>query len=73
MSVLLDYPCSSAYSCTPYTITVGSGRYKFECWRAKGTGNVRPGYGAYTSGILKTNKLTTFYVHIGKLMMHRSF
>ena len=64
-SVLLDYPCSSASSCTPYVVTLNRGRYQFECWGAKGSGNGSPGLGAYTTGIIKITKLSSFFINIG--------
>ena len=64
-SVLLDYPCDSPSSCTPYIVTLNVGRYQFECWGARGSGSGTPGLGAYTSGIIKISKLSTFFVNIG--------
>ena len=64
-SILLNYPCSSTYYCTPYLLTLSPGRYQFECWGAKGIGNGSPGLGAYTSGVIKLNDISTFFVYIG--------
>ena len=69
-SLVLGYPCSSNYKCTPYVLDLPKGNYKFECWGSKGNdwnGKSTPGFGGYTSGTVFVPKLTTFYVFIGTI------
>ena len=71
-SIVLNYPCSNTYDCTPYVLEVSKGVYKFESWGSKGMGYCysnsvcsRPGLGGYTSGKLFLDKHTRFYLYIG--------
>ena len=67
-SATFSYPCSNSDICTPYTLNLSSGTYKFECWGAKGVswGNIAAvGLGGYSSGIIHIHSQTTFYVYIG--------
>ncbi len=44
------------------------GKYKFECWGARGGSNYNENknYGAYTSGIIELSKNMAFYVYVGE-------
>ena len=69
-SLGLGYPCGSSelYKCTPYIINLKRGIYLFECWGSKGSigqNNSRPGFGAYTSGIITLREKATFYIYVG--------
>ena len=71
-SITFNYPCTSRSSCTPISLIVRPGVYKFECWGAKGGlwefkgfAPSIPGLGAYTSGEIVIHKTTQFYVYIG--------
>ena len=52
----------------PFTIHFPKGSYKIELWGASGgfnySPNSRPGYGGYTSGIIKLSQMQTFYFYI---------
>ena len=68
-SITLGYhqSCNLA-KCFPYKITLQYGLYQFECWGAKGstaTNGLKPGLGAYTSGVINITEEKTFYVFIG--------
>ena len=74
-SIILNYPCTNSYDCTPYVVLFPSGTYKFELWGAQG-GNGRylnsneiredsGGKGAYASGTIFLEGLHTFYFFIG--------
>ena len=69
------YPCKDFHICTPITVQLQPGKYKFELWGAQG-GNARylnnatinqesGGHGAYVSGILPVTTTSTFYLFIG--------
>ena len=72
-SLILKYPCSSSFNCTPYVLKLSAGVYKFECWGSKGEGweyedkKSNPGLGGYTSGTLYISKPTQFFVYIGTI------
>jgi hypothetical protein len=55
-----------------YSLTLSSGKYKFECWGASGgigssssSFKYHGGYGAYVSGEILLKKRTTFYLFVG--------
>ena len=69
-SISLNYPCSNIHKCTPYFIDLKPAVYQFECQGSIGRiwGDLnKPGKGGYTSGIIKVNKTTEFYVYIGNI------
>ena len=65
----VSYTFKFKESCEHHTISLSKGSYLVELWGASGGSNsmyVRffpGGYGGYTSGILKLNTQTTFYIY----------
>ena len=50
------------------SITLAAGKYKMECWGARGGGGYSSGgNGGYASGKLLLNSSGTFYIHVGQL------
>ncbi|EAX84168.1 hypothetical protein TVAG_599450 [Trichomonas vaginalis G3] len=60
-----EYPCQTSDICTPYTIVLDRGIYKFETWGSSGSGNGIAGLGGYTSGIIHLSNVQTFYLFVG--------
>ncbi len=57
-----------AYTGGQQSITLAAGKYKMECWGAKGGGGYNTGgYGGYASGNLSLNGNVAFYIHVGQL------
>jgi len=51
------------------SIILETGKYKMECWGARGGngyGNSSGGYGAYVAGTITLNQSTTLYVYVGQ-------
>ena len=51
-------------NCNPQNASLLPGKYFFEAWGASGGGD-NGGHGAYTAGIIKLTKETTFEIRIG--------
>ncbi|EAX84166.1 hypothetical protein TVAG_599430, partial [Trichomonas vaginalis G3] len=64
---LFQYPCQNNDACTPYTIVLDRGLYKFESWGSSGLSSGRgvPGLGGYTSGVIFLNDIQKFYLYVG--------
>lgn len=64
---LLKYPCKDS-NCSPYNVTLNHGIYKIELVGASGgyDGTSLGAKGAYTSGILKLDQKTIFFIYIGE-------
>ncbi|MDE5638909.1 MAG: hypothetical protein K2I47_03830, partial [Odoribacter sp.] len=57
-----------AYTGGQQSITLAAGKYKMECWGARGGGGYNTGgYGGYASGKLLLNSSVAFYIHVGQL------
>ena len=58
-----------AYTGGQQSITLAAGKYKMECWGARGGngyGNSRGGYGAYVVGSIGLNQSTILYAYVGQ-------
>ena len=72
---VFNYPCSDTVNCSPYTVYLRKGVYKFECWGASGgfarhnsletLNTLSGGNGSYVSGYIRLIKKTKFYIYIG--------
>ena len=55
-------------ACVPYSITLSSGRYQFDCFggsSAEPSKTALYGYGAHVSGIISLFRPKTFYIYVG--------
>ena len=74
-SILLSFPCTNSSFCTPYTVYLPTGIYRFELWGAQGGysrfGNNKTinlyssGKGAYAAGTLKILAESRLYFYVG--------
>ena len=74
-SAVFNYPCSDSTSCSPFTVFLSRGRYKFELWGAQGGDarivNEEPirqdsgGKGAYVAGIISLIIPRYFHLYVG--------
>ena len=66
-----DYPCESQTDCSPYLISLSPGSYFLEVFGAQGksakigSSTAEGGFGGYSSGVYRSNKPFTLYLHIG--------
>ena len=58
----LSFPFNK--DCSPYSIQLEKGKFKFEAWGASG-GNDYGGHGAYATGIIKLNEPQQFFIFVG--------
>ena len=65
------YPCALQYECSPYSITLSAGIYFLEVYGAQG-GTVQHGsykgvggYGGHSTGVYRSLKPFTLYLHVG--------
>ena len=76
-SIVFNFPCSDSSSCTPYSLLLPQGIYKFELWGAQGgysriqnevlINELSSGKGSYVSGILPIiPQLIYFYILVAK-------
>jgi hypothetical protein len=74
-SLLLQFPCTKTYECTPYSVTLPTGTYRFELWGAQGgysrylnVDSMNPfssGKGAYTAGTMSFVTESKLYFYVG--------
>ena len=66
------YPCGTSNDCSPYTLTLPSGKYVFETWGARGgkggwVSNPYGGEGGYAKGTIHLSHSTPIYVQVGNI------
>ena len=72
---IFEYPCSDSWECSPITISLKKGKYRFELWGAQG-GDSRyvnekrnrensGGKGAYVAGTISLRSSHYFYLYVG--------